>query len=132
MNKAIKAEVRAYLRKIRKALPGSFNTKQAVASTLKSQIENYIEENPDATIDDVIERFGTPETIANEFDVTEFGAEIKKYKLKVLVLSIVSILTLSVCIILTVALVEAFNESSFTITDDFDSENDRYNNEVDS
>ncbi|MBQ3016021.1 MAG: hypothetical protein IJD79_04495 [Clostridia bacterium] len=132
MNKAIKAEVRAYLRKIRKALPGSFNTKQAVASTLKSQIENYIEDNPDATIDDVIERFGTPETIANEFDVTEFSAEIKKYKLKVLVLSIVSILILSVCIILTVALVEAFNESSFTITDDFDSENDRYNNEVDS
>ena len=123
MNKAIKAEVRAYLRKIRKALPGSFNTKRAVASTLKSQIENYIEDNPDATIDDVIERFGTPETIANEFDVTEFGAEIKKYKLKTLILSVLAVVLIALCLWLTIALIESLKDGYITLTDDFNTSN---------
>ena len=123
MNKAIKAEVRAYLRKIRKALPGSFNTKQAVASTLKSQIENYIEDNPDATIDDVIERFGTPETIANEFDVTEFSAEIKKYKLKTLILSVLAVVLIALCLWLTAALIESLKDGYIILTDDFNTSN---------
>lgn len=123
MNKAIKAEVRAYLRKIRKALPGSFNTKRAVASTLKSQIENYIEDNPDATIDDVIERFGTPETIANEFDVTEFGAEIKKYKLKTLILSVLAVVLIALCLWLTIALISSLEEGTIIITDDYSNSN---------
>lgn len=119
MNKAIKAEVRAYLRKIRKALPGSFNTKQAVASTLKSQIESYIEENPDATIDDVIERFGTPETIANEFDVTEFSAEIKKYKLKTLILSVLAVVLIALCLWLTIALISSLEEGTIVVDNDY-------------
>lgn len=123
MNKAIKAEVRAYLRKVRKALPGSFNTKRAVASTLKSQIESYIEENPDATIDDVIERFGTPETIANEFDVTEFSAEIKKYKLKTLILSVLAVVLIALCVWLTIALISSVEEGTIIITDDYSNSN---------
>ncbi len=119
MNKTIKAEVRAYLRKIRKALPGSFNTKQAVASTLKSQIESYIEENPDASINDVIERFGTPETIANEFDVTEFSAEIKKYKFKTLILSVLAVVLVVLCLWLTIALISSLEEGTIVVDNDY-------------
>ena len=58
-------EIKSYIRQVKKACPFSFRRKMLFS--LKSGIADYIEENPDSSIDDIIERFGKPETFAPEY-----------------------------------------------------------------
>ena len=120
MNKKMKSELKNYLSKIRKSLPCSFNAKQAFIFMLKSQIKSYFEENPDATFKDVINNFGTPEAITSEFDVNDFETEIKRYKLKTFVLSILVVVFIALCTWLTIALIASVEGGTITVTRDYD------------
>ena len=86
---------------------------------LKSQIDEYFEKNPQATIGNVIDYFGKPEVISNEFDVKNYKDEIKKYKIKLICIVALSIILLSLCVILKISLNEAVKEGHIIITTDY-------------
>ena len=58
-------EIKSYIRQVKKACPFSFRRKMLFS--LKSGIADYIEENPDSSIDDIINHFGLPKNFATEF-----------------------------------------------------------------
>ncbi len=61
------AELEKYCRKIEKALVGNQTDKARILNTAKCDMEEFLEEFPDATMDDLVKRFGTPEDYAREF-----------------------------------------------------------------
>ena len=119
MNKILKYEVRRYLKNVKSSLPCSFSAKAAFISMLKAQISDFIDKFPDSSINDVINQFGTPETIASEFDVDDYTAAIKKYKIKTVILVFSSVILLICCIFLAVALKESIDGGYITITNDY-------------
>ena len=119
MNKILKYEVRRYLKNVKSSLPCSFSAKAAFISMLKAQISDFIDKFPDSSINDVINQFGTPETIASEFDVDDYTAAIKKYKIKTVILVFSSVILLICCIFLAVALKESLEDGFITITNDY-------------
>lgn len=119
MNKTTRYEIKRYLKSVRHSIPGSFSAKQAFITMLKSQIDEYFEKNPQATIGNVIDYFGKPEVISNEFDVKNYKDEIKKYKVKLICIVALSIILLSLCVILKISLNEAVKEGHIIITTDY-------------
>ncbi len=61
------AELEKYCRKIEKALVGNQTDKARILNTAKCDMEEFLEEFPDATMDDLVKRFGTPEDYAKEY-----------------------------------------------------------------
>ena len=61
------AELEKYCRKIEKVLVGNQTDKARILNTAKCDMEEFLEEFPDATMDDLVKRFGTPEDYAREF-----------------------------------------------------------------
>ena len=118
MKSKIKGDIRAYLRKIRKEIPGSMNAKFAFTSILKAEIEEYLNNNNDATIDNIIEQFGAPEDIAKTFDVNEYAEAIKKNRIKIIILSILIICLISISAVLTIALIDSREEGTIIVTTD--------------
>ena len=119
MNKMIKSEVKRYLKRVKGSLPRSFAAKRAFISMLKSQISDFLEEFPDSSIDSVIKQFGTPESIASEFNVNEYTSEIKKYRIKTTFFVLLSVILLIGCIFLMILLTEAIDGGHITITNDY-------------
>ena len=61
------AELEKYCRKIEKVLVGNQTDKAKILKTAKCDMEEFLEEFPDATMDDLVKRFGAPEDYAREF-----------------------------------------------------------------
>ena len=61
------AELEKYCRKIEKVLVGNQTDKARILNTAKCDMEEFLEEFPDATMDDLVKRFGTPEDYAKEY-----------------------------------------------------------------
>ena len=60
-------ELEKYCRKIEKVLVGNQTDKARILNTAKCDMEEFLEEFPDATMDDLVKRFGTPEDYAKEY-----------------------------------------------------------------
>ena len=60
-------ELEKYCRKIEKVLVGNQIDKARILNTAKCDMEEFLEEFPDATMDDLVKRFGTPEDYAKEY-----------------------------------------------------------------
>ena len=119
MNKITKSEVKRYLKRVKGSLPCSFTAKRAFISMLKSQISDFLEEFPDSSIDCVIKQFGTPESIASEFNVNEYTAEIKKYRIKTAFFVLLSAILMISCVFLVIALNETIDGGYVIITNDY-------------
>lgn len=63
-----KNDLKKYYSFIKKNLSCSFNMKSVFIKDLNDRIYEFLEENPDSTIDDIIENFGAPVEIAKSFD----------------------------------------------------------------
>ena len=61
------AELEKYCRKIEKVLVGNQTDKSKILNTARCDMEEFLTEFPDATVDDLVKRFGTPEDYAREF-----------------------------------------------------------------
>ena len=55
------AELEKYCRKIEKVLVGNQTDKARILNTARCDMEEFLTEFPDATVDDLVKRFGTPE-----------------------------------------------------------------------
>ena len=93
MTKNLNKELKKYYRDIGKALSGS-KERKAIITQIKSSVNNYLEENQDATISDVVNRIGSPHQIANEYidnqSNDEIAAKIKVGK-RILIIAISSL-----------------------------------------
>lgn len=59
-------ELNRYCKEVRRALKGSPKYKASVQNTLRSDIEAFLAENPDATAQDIRQHFGEPANFARE------------------------------------------------------------------
>ena len=60
-------ELEEYYRQIEKALGGNQAAKAQILKTAKCDMEEFLEEFPDAAMEDLVKRFGTPEDYAKEY-----------------------------------------------------------------
>lgn len=77
---ANKADIRRFLREIRKSIPGGGKQKKQMIERVKASILEYLAEKPDAGYDDLCARFGAPEQIAasylEELDVSDLKKQL--------------------------------------------------------
>lgn len=59
------AVIKSYLKRAGKNCPHSF--KRKLTEDLKSHLYDYIDENPNASFDDIVEHFGLPEKFSDEY-----------------------------------------------------------------
>ena len=119
------AGIRQVLREMRKSIPFGGKQKKLVLEQVKASMLEYLAEKPDATYDDLLARFGTPEQIAasylEELDVSDLRRQLTIRKKILLIVSLVAI-----CIILLwtgvvcAALAEAKTNANYTIVEDIE------------
>lgn len=59
-------ELKSYFREIKRQIPGGCK-KNKILRDLRLSVNDFIEENPDATFGAVVELFGTPQQIADSY-----------------------------------------------------------------
>jgi len=95
-----------YIRTVRNQMLLPLKMKKRAIYDLSSGVEEYIQNNPKVTIDDLTTHFGNPKTIVGEYilslDQDELTAEIRKSKImKKAVFSITVALIMAITAILT-------------------------------
>lgn len=89
-----------YLRQVRSWLPCSCKAKRKIIGEIKSNIDDFMTNNPDAQYTNLVARFGTPQEIAasyvNEMDMGELleGLKIRKRIMKTIMIAAVIALLL--------------------------------------
>lgn len=74
-------QLKQYYQSIRASLPCPWKLKHKILSEIKSSVQNYLTEHPDAGIDDLEQQFGSPEQITAsylaEMDQQKLAANLK-------------------------------------------------------
>ena len=73
-----KAELDNYCQQIEKILVGNQSDKSKILNTARCDMEEFLTEFPDATVDDLVKRFGTPEDYAKEYAFSLDSGEVTK------------------------------------------------------
>lgn len=66
-NTELKKDIKKYLSDVRKFLYCERKTKSRFLGDLEENVNNYLSDVPDADFNDIIEHFGAPKSIAEEF-----------------------------------------------------------------
>lgn len=103
LNMLNKNDFKKYYTSIKKNLSCSFNMKSVFIKDLDDRVSDFLEDNPNATMENIIENFGTPEEIAKSFDKdNEYYKRKARYRLLIeialLVLLVVAITISSIVI----------------------------------
>ena len=94
MTKNLNNGLKKYYREIGKSLSCSNKEKERILDSIKSSVECYLFENPDASIDDILKKFGSAKEIAEEYYNNESTEDIStkiKIKKKILVCVVASL-----------------------------------------
>jgi uncharacterized membrane-anchored protein len=107
MRNDINKQSKRYIKSVKKQMLIPGKIRERIICALNSSVDEYIEKNQSTSIDDLIERFGDPKTIAAEyilsFDHDELTAKIRKSKLvKGTVFAVTVALILAISALLTV------------------------------
>ena len=106
MNKKLRKEIKLYIKSISKLSKSTFTLKKVVLKDLKNNIYNLYLDNPNLSITDIYERFGSTDDISKSFENLSTEILIRKankYKLLWLISSIVIILLLIFTIIIVLS-----------------------------
>lgn len=76
----LKKDVKEYLSDVKKCLYCDRKTKSRFLKDLGENIDNYLSDLPDSDFQNVIEHFGTPESISEEFAAQTDTDSLKKAK----------------------------------------------------
>lgn len=94
--------IQMYLREIRKSLYCKSSTKKNFLERLEDSIDDYLEDHPNANMEDIIFAFGSPQEIAKEFalenDVSYIKEHLFKKRALVIVAAVIILAALSVII----------------------------------
>lgn len=106
-----KLELKAYMNAVKKAL-GYVPRKGQIVKDLRHELEGYLEENADATMEDVYRMFGAPETMAGQvisaMSLDEIEKNMKRVKL-VRTAAVVAVVTIVVLFALTMVGIITWN-----------------------
>lgn len=94
-------QLRRYFRAIKRNLPYCNKAMRKMLNNLKFSVCSFIYESKSVTMQQIEERFGTPESIAAEFTAGTDDAYIKSYKLKKRVAAVV--ISISAAILVAVS-----------------------------
>ena len=67
MNHKLQKDVKRYLRTISKQIPKDYPNKSTLMDMLYRNLDEYLTEHPESTLDSMIEEFGSPTKIAASF-----------------------------------------------------------------
>lgn len=95
-----KIEKFCYLFLIRMNLSCPSKVKKTMMKSFEQQLNDYLEQNSSATMDEIKSTFGTPETVAERFLATVDGNVIRKHRRKVRAVKIAVVLALISAVIL--------------------------------
>jgi len=101
----INSSLKKYFKEVNKQLVGSKDEKKKLISDLHISIEDYIADNPNTSIDDIIANFGTPEQIS-EYSLASKDPDntVKSIKLKSRIIRIALVTVAVITIIVGVYL----------------------------
>lgn len=122
MKKTINKDIKKYCSEVKKRLACPGGIKLAFISELKNRIYEYIEEHPDdeITINDIENRFGTPENVASSFASAEDMQRLNKKAKRFIFYKILSVVLLLALIFTVYILADVIiNERTVIITNDF-------------
>ena len=106
-NNDIEKELNEFYKKISKVLPQ--DGRKTLLPDIKTGVDSYLVENPEATIDDVISYVGTPECIANEYYANQDGKQLtKEIKIGKKILMIVAMSMLLAALIFAAAVFTSY------------------------
>ena len=89
-------DFKKYYRKIRNSLMCNMKLKNKILGNIRNDVEEYLEQNPNSSFEDITEQFGSPETIAEEFAISSNVDYTKKSKIhRILKLSFLTLLLLA-------------------------------------
>lgn len=123
--KITKKELTRYYRNIQHALQGKRNVKKKILTDFKCSVEAYIENNPKTDITEIIEHFGTPQAIAEEFAASmgiDYHKRVKQNKIfKSIIVCVAIMILVFVGVILGIIIKEHNHNAAYyyeiTITD---------------
>ena len=109
-------ELNIYFRKIRLLLPNYSKAEKQFLKDFKDSVFVFIEQNPLCTMDDVIERFSTPEEVVHDYISEALATEnlcqkiqFRRFVKKILLTLLIGIL--AALAVRTIALLHIVNES---------------------
>lgn len=101
-NNISEKDLKKYYRKIRNSLMCKVKLKNKILKDIKNEVEEYLEQNPNSFFENIIEHFGSPEAIAEEFAISSNIDYTTKSKIhRILKLSFITLLVLA--LIFTIA-----------------------------
>lgn len=116
MTKNLNKELKQYYHEIDKILSCNNRKKKNILESIKTSVECYLSENPDSSIDDVIERFGSPKEIADEYYYSEGSEAIsaKMKKSKKILICVIATLCLALLIYIAVVISALIHDMNAT------------------
>ena len=109
-------ELNIYFRKIRLLLPIYSKAEKQFLKNFKNSVFVFIEQNPLCTMDDVIERFSTPEEVVHDYISEALATEdlcqkiqFRRFVKKILLILLIGLL--AALAVRTIALLHIVNES---------------------
>jgi len=103
-----------YIKSVKKKLPIPGKMAKKLLGDLGNSVDEYIQSNPSVSMDEIVKRFGEPESIANEYisalDQEKLKEEIKKSRFIKRAVLIVSAVLIT-AIIVTFAIIISQSES---------------------
>ena len=109
-------ELNIYFRKIRLLLPIYSKAEKQFLKDFKNSVFVFIEQNPLCTMDDVIERFSTPEEVVHDYISEALATEdlcqkiqFRRFVKKILLILLIGLL--AALAVRTIALLHIVNES---------------------
>lgn len=119
--KKTKKELRTYLNEIKHCLTCPYSLKTAFIKDFSSRVNAYIEENDTETIDDIIDYFGTPGEIAENFySVNDIGKLKKKAKIYSLIIATLSVLSVLLVILVVYSVLFIFQNGGGIIINNYE------------
>lgn len=100
----INKDINKYLKRIKKELTCSSNLKYAFIHDYKEQINDYINENDNVIIGDIIDHFGNAKEIADSFKDINYDERLNKLAKKYMFIKIITIF-LSVIIVIAIFII---------------------------
>lgn len=98
-----------YLNAVKGLLPCSFKQKKSVLRTIKASMQAYLSEHPQASTDELVNQFGSPEQIAAaHIDVMDTAELLKQLRMKKRISRILTTIVAVVLLIWTIAVTVAF------------------------
>lgn len=121
LRQAPKHKLRHYYKTVRRLIPDGYPNKNDILRTIRQNIENYFAESPNASFDDMVQEFGTPQDVAaaflNELPDTEIAGSLCKKKRMIHAVCFIFAISIAVIVLLVYRIWYIRENAAVTIED---------------